>query len=136
MPGAAGLPSRMRLSGSAAFQEVYASRTREDLGWVVIHARHNGLAFSRLGLSVGSRVGNAVRRTREKRLFREAFRLERTSLPTGVDLVISARPHEGRTLAQCRSALVETVARLNARLAAPGRRQSRPKGGTEQSGGS
>ncbi len=130
MPGATGLPRQMRLSGSAAFQDVYASRTREDLGWVVIHARHNGLTFSRLGLSVGSRVGNAVRRTREKRLFREAFRLERAALPVGVDLVISARPHGGRTLAQGRVALVEAAARLNARLAAPGRRQNRPKGDT------
>jgi len=47
---------------------------------------------SRMGLVVGRKVGNAVRRNRIKRVCRECFRLWPDLLPPGVDLVVIARP--------------------------------------------
>ncbi|KMY68613.1 hypothetical protein AAU61_02980 [Desulfocarbo indianensis] len=56
--------------------------------------KKNGLAQSRLGITVTKRVANAVGRNRVKRLLREAFRLvprDRGLLPEGTDLVVIAK---------------------------------------------
>ena len=58
---------------------------------VFVHA--NGLDHPRLGLSVGKRVGSAVRRNAVKRRIREAFRLLQHELPRGFDVVVTAREH-------------------------------------------
>jgi ribonuclease P protein component len=47
---------------------------------------------SRLGVTVSSRVGNAVVRNRVKRLVRDIFRNRRLSLPAIVDVVVIASP--------------------------------------------
>ena len=49
------------------------------------------LGHLRVGLSVSRKIGNAVQRNRFKRLYREAFRLSRAELPTGLDLVMLPR---------------------------------------------
>lgn len=53
----------------------------------------------RLGLSVSRKVGGAVDRNLVKRLLREAFATEGPRLPTGIDVVVVARP-ESRELAE------------------------------------
>jgi ribonuclease P protein component len=46
---------------------------------------------TRLGVVVGGKLGNAVIRSRVKRLLREAFRLHQCELAQPVDLVLVAR---------------------------------------------
>lgn len=59
----------------------------------------NGLTHSRLGLSVGKRVGCAVVRNRVKRLIREFFRLNREEIETALggprDILVSAKSADG-----------------------------------------
>ncbi|MFT5291437.1 MAG: ribonuclease P protein component [Planctomycetota bacterium] len=87
-----GRPNRI-VSGND-FQRAYSTGNRargRDLLVVVVP---NGLAHTRLGLSVGKRIWKlAVDRNRVRRVFREAFRLALSELPAGIDLVmIPARP--------------------------------------------
>lgn len=127
-----GFPSRMRVRLDRDFRRAYAARLRRDLGFASMLAAANGLQHPRLGISIGRRVGTAVRRNRIKRLLREAFRLEQRDMPAGVDLIVQVRPHEPRTLQDYREALLRHAPSLGElALKAPDRVRTRPTGGTE-----
>lgn len=89
-----------RLAHDREYQGAYRFGARKVRGPLTVFGRPNGLATSRLGLSIGRRVGPATVRVRLKRLLREAFRLQRATLPPGYDLVVSARPHRPLPLAE------------------------------------
>jgi ribonuclease P protein component len=82
------LGRRQRILKTVEFRAVYAGRARASDGGLVVYARANGTPQTRLGVSVSSRLGNAVVRNRIKRLLREAFRLRRATWPAGFDMVI------------------------------------------------
>jgi ribonuclease P protein component len=65
-------------------------RRRKDYELAII-LRPNGLKFSRLGVTVGKKVGNAVKRNQVKRCLREFFRLHKHKLPPSHDVVIVAK---------------------------------------------
>lgn len=84
-------PKRCRLRLRRDFDCVFRRKCSVANGRLVIYLNRNDLGVTRLGLSVGRRFGNAVRRNRVKRLLREAFRLTRAELATGVDLICIPR---------------------------------------------
>ena len=91
-------PRETRVVRSDDFKRAHESPAfAADEVLVVKLARNEGgpakLAPARLGLSVSRKVGNAVIRNRWKRRIREAFRLTRSRLPTGIDIVV--RPRRG-----------------------------------------
>lgn len=111
--------ARHRLSGRAEFNAVYGAKIRKAQGPILVFIKPSTLPEHRLGLSVSRKTGNAVARSRFKRLIREAFRLERarlprpdqTSGPAAYDIIVALRPHTPLPLASYRTALVELVAR-------------------------
>ena len=79
-----------RLTLRSEFLAVQARGQKQHAGAYVVLTLPNQLGFPRLGVTVSSRVGNAVVRNRVKRWVREAFRAAVEALPA-VDLVVIAR---------------------------------------------
>jgi ribonuclease P protein component len=86
-------PKEVRLRRRPQFLKVQSSghklSTDAFLALVLPNARPDGT--TRLGLTVSSKVGNAVVRNRIRRRLRELFRTQRERLPKGLDVVLIAR---------------------------------------------
>ena len=100
----------------ADFQRVYDRRRSASDELLLVYVCENGLPHLRLGLSVSRKVGPATRRNRLRRLYREAFRLTRQEMPTGLDLVVIPR-HAEPSLEQLRLSLPRLVSQVARRLA-------------------
>jgi ribonuclease P protein component len=105
-----------RLRRGADFRRVYARKRSASDGRLVLYACENNLAFPRLGLSVSVRVGPAVVRNRWKRLLREAFRLRRTELPAGVDIIAIPRGARAPELISLGESLVRLANQAGGKL--------------------
>jgi len=102
-----------RLHDPKDFERVYAARKAVHTSSLVLFACPNGLSCARLGVSVGSKHGNAVKRNRIKRVLRAAFRLSRHLLPPGNDYVlVPKRGAAERTTAAVREVLERVASRL------------------------
>ena len=115
--GSQRFPRSARVVKGADFQRAYREGSRAKGATLIVVARSNGLEHSRLGLSVGRACWkSAVKRNRVKRVWREAFRLERAELPRGFDLIlIPAANKLEPELAPTRTELVAIAARAVAR---------------------
>jgi ribonuclease P protein component len=100
----------------ADFQRVYDRRRSVSDAWLIIYACENGLPYLRLGLSVSRKVGQAVVRNRLRRLYREAFRLTRHEMPTGLDLVLIPRTPQEPPLEDLKKSLPRLVNQVARRL--------------------
>lgn len=112
MPDQQFLPQH-RIRRGADFRRAYERRRSVADERIVVYGYANGLPHSRLGISASRRIGGAVVRNRWKRLLRETFRLTRSQLPTGIDLIVIPRPTFEPTLAS----LVDSLPRLAGRVA-------------------
>jgi ribonuclease P protein component len=83
-----------RLHRHRDFTHVIARGRRYSASGLILWVNRSMEAKSppRLGLAIPKAFGNAVQRNRLKRVLREVFRLNKSQLPVGADLVFSARP--------------------------------------------
>lgn len=121
MPRPLSFTRAMRLVHKNDFARAFRSGKRARGATVVVVVMANGLAHSRLGLSVGRVIWkSAVKRNRVRRIFREAFRLSYPELPPGLDVImIPAAPKLEPDLSKTRAELVALVVRAEARLSEP-----------------
>ncbi len=84
-------PKSNRVTARKEYQAIYQTGSKVVHRCLVLYFKPNQLDRVRLGISVSKRIGNAVVRNRIKRLFREAFRLNRHRYRPGYDLVCIAR---------------------------------------------
>jgi ribonuclease P protein component len=92
---------RGRLSRSADFDRVYRSGESKGNRYLVLHVFPRSADAEgppRLGISVGKKVGNAVRRNRVKRVIREEFWALEDRVSDTSDYVVVARPDLGNLL--------------------------------------
>ncbi len=107
----------LHLRRPSEFRSVYDFRCGASDAWLGLSGMPNGHDFSRVGLSVSKRYGGAVERNRLRRLYREAFRLGRHELPSGIDFVMTPRSPNEPTLAQVQTSLAALAAQIAKRLA-------------------
>ena len=125
-PGSYRFQPHEHLRRTRDFQRVYDRRRSVSNESLIVYACPNGLAYNRLGLSVSRKVGGAVRRNRLRRLFREAYRLTRHRLPTGLDLVLIPRPGGEQTLAGLLEALPTLVSQVARKLERDAAKEASP----------
>jgi len=116
---------RGRLSRSGDFDRVYREGRSHSNRYVVLYAFPREATGedeeqTRLGLSVGRKVGGAVDRNKVKRCLREAFWGLADRLPRGYDFVLVARPDLGALVERegtpgARGAIEEVVAAMRGR---------------------
>ena len=110
-------PKSLRLLTKGDFDRVFARKCSTADGLMVVYGSVNELDRTRLGMVVSRKYGGAVRRNRFKRLMREAFRLSRSELPVGLDLVVIPRRGAAAELDAVRASLTSIALRLQRKLA-------------------
>jgi ribonuclease P protein component len=90
-PADQSLPTFCRLHKRGQFQKVQMKGKRAVAGSLVLLVLPNDTGVRRLGVTVSSKVGNSVVRSKIKRWFRDIFRKERSRLPPSLDVVMVAR---------------------------------------------
>ncbi|MBX5483717.1 MAG: ribonuclease P protein component [Myxococcaceae bacterium] len=90
-----GFPKSVRVRKRRDYLRIQDSGAKLAVGPLLAVWARNSLPYTRLGLTVSSKVGNAVVRARVRRHLREYFRLHRSELPQGLDLVLIARASAG-----------------------------------------
>jgi ribonuclease P protein component len=113
------LPKTQRLLVRSQFLALRQGAGRKHTEHFIFLWRPNGLALSRLGLTVTKRVAGSVGRNRVRRLLREAYRLcGRALLPPGLDLVVVAKSGApDLDFAQAQAQMVQACRAIAQRLA-------------------
>jgi len=73
------------------FRRLYSKGKSAVSPYFVIYCRKTGRPLSRLGITTGVKLGNAVKRNRARRRIRELYRTHEGELLPGCDIVIVAR---------------------------------------------
>jgi ribonuclease P protein component len=92
-PAALRFPRSSRLKQQGEFARARSQGRRLISGCLIANVLPRaGRLTGRLGVVTSKKVGNAVARSRARRLMRESFRLHQHELGGPVDLVLVARP--------------------------------------------
>ena len=97
----------VKLKDNKDFVRLYGKGAFVSCGMCTVYYRKNGKKVNRIGISTGKKIGNAVMRSRARRVIRQAYRENEADFPKGSDIVVSAR--SGST--QCKSYHISTFFR-------------------------
>ena len=95
------------------FRRLYSKGKSAVSPYFAVYCRKTNRPVSRLGITTGVKLGNAVKRNRARRRLREVYRLNSGRLRQGYDMILVAR---GRTLTASWKELNDTFLRLCRKL--------------------
>jgi ribonuclease P protein component len=105
-----------RIAAQGDFARAYKDGRRGGDQLIRLIVCRNDLGHPRIAFAVGRKSGGATHRNRLRRLYREAFRLEKANLPP-VDVIVSpAREGADPELVRVRRSLVQLVNQIASRL--------------------
>ena len=93
-------PKADRIRGAREFREIIRGGEKRSLRGLSLFVRPRPDPRRRLGLAVSKGVRGAVVRSRIKRRMREYFRLHRSEMPEGLDLILIAHREISETDAE------------------------------------
>ncbi|MDO8886384.1 ribonuclease P protein component [Candidatus Oleimmundimicrobium sp.] len=98
-----------RLTKKRDFREAYKKGTVFKNKYLVIwKLKKENSGKTRIGYSVGKKLGNAVERNRLKRILKEACRRKEKEIKLGYDLIILARgPVKKKNFSEAQEALLD-----------------------------
>lgn len=109
-----------RMNNPKDFRRAFERKRPASDPFMVVYGAENGLDHARLGISVAKKkIRKACDRNRVKRLVREAFRLNKVEIPTGIDFVVV--PRGGVLTFEITSQALPYLAKAVARRLAQGR---------------
>ena len=73
------------------FRRLYSKGKSAVSPYFAVYCRKNHRSVSRLGITTGVKLGNAVKRNRIRRRIREVYRLNEDKFQPGWDIVVVAR---------------------------------------------
>ena len=73
------------------FRRLYGKGKSAVSPYFAVYCRRTGRPYSRLGITAGTKLGNAVKRNRVRRRIRELYRTNEDRLSPGYDIVVVAR---------------------------------------------
>ncbi len=81
-----------RIRDPDVFKRAFDRKKSSSDPWLIVYGLENGKDHARLGISASKRrIRKACDRNEFKRFVREAFRLSKPEIPTGVDLIVVPR---------------------------------------------
>lgn len=81
----------VKLNDNKDFVRLYGKGAFVACGMCTVYYRRNGRKENRIGISTGKKIGNAVMRSRARRVIRQAYRENEKNFPVGYDIVVCAR---------------------------------------------
>lgn len=116
----------VKLKNNKDFLKLYAKGAFAASEYCTVYYRKNGLGVNRIGISTSKKIGNAVCRSRARRVIRQAYRENEKSFPKGYDIVIAARMKS----TVCKSSDISDffVKRVIPAVKNPERQKRKPKG--------
>ena len=109
------LSREQRIRSGEDFRHCY-NGVRAGDDHLLVFAIPNEMGWSRIGVSVSKKHGNAVKRNRKKRLLREAWRAQQHDVPQSVDLVLVPRQRADSGLDDFKTSLRRLTGKLVRRL--------------------
>ena len=86
-----GFPRQRKLLRAKEFASLHKLGRRSFTEHFIVYVLPNQLEFSRLGISINARAGNAVERNKLKRSLREFFRINQGFIQTPIDIHIAVK---------------------------------------------